>query len=355
MTVYWLLFAFAALMALAYPNRDHRIPVTLGQYLALVGFLVAYVLVATLRYNIGGDWQTYDAMYDSIRVDTFYEAMGDTDPAFGIVMWVAGQFDLGIYYVNGFCAFLIGLGVIRAAQGTREPWLGVLIAVPYLLIVVGMGYIRQGAAIGMILLAIDALRRGNRGRTIAFLALAAGFHSTASVVFPLFGYAMSQRRKVLALALSIIGVAVFIAVLAPRLTEFETGYINAEYESGGALTRLLMSLLPSLLLLVRRRAFIDSPRTRTIWLGLAIANCCAAVALVLSPSSTAVDRMALYFSVIQILVMGDIADLANVRMPATMLMRILVIALAASIQSVFLIFASHAFAWVPYQSVLQFF
>jgi hypothetical protein len=354
MTIYWLLFGFAATMALAYPNRDEWIKVGLGHTLALTVFVVSYFLVAILRYQIGGDWLQYEAMYDEIRVGNLGDALRATDPAFGLLMWISARLDLGVYPVNGLCAGLIGYGVLRTAVSTREPWLAMIVALPYLLIVVGMGYLRQASAIGLILIAADSLGKGNRGRTIFYLALAAGFHSTASVVYPLFGYAMTERRKLLALFLGIIGVAAFIGVLAPRLTEFEAGYIAAEYDSGGAFTRLMMSLLPSLYILLRRRYFYANPRTRTIWLGIAMANIAAAVALILSPSSTAVDRMALYFSVIQLVMFGNFADLAGVRMPATMLMRVVVIGLAAAIQTVFLVFATHAFAWVPYQSVLQF-
>ena len=85
--------------------------------------------------------------------------MGLTDPFFGIINWVSAQFDLGVYLPNGIACLLLGYGTVRAAQLTRDPWLGVLIAVPYLLIVVGMGYVRQGAAIGMILIAIATLDR----------------------------------------------------------------------------------------------------------------------------------------------------------------------------------------------------
>ena len=267
---------------------------------------------------------------------------------------MSAQLGTGVYGVNAVCAVILGYGVARVALATREPWLGILIAIPYLLIVVGLGYVRQGAAIGFILLAVDALGRGNRVRVFWYLALAAGFHSTAAVVFPLFGFAMTRRYKALALVLGMVGVAALFAVLAPRFAEFETGYINAEYESGGALVRLLMSLFPSLFLLARWKSFAMESRARTIWLGLAVANLVAAVALILSPSSTAVDRMALYFSVVQIVVAASSAQLIGAKVPVTMLVRLFWIGLAAAIQVVFLVYATHAYGWVPYKSVLQF-
>lgn len=354
MTVYWLLFGFAAAMALVYPNRREPVIPGAGQLLAIMAFVAAYVLLAGLRYQVGGDWITYDAMYETIRPDSLGFALTYTDPAYGALNWLSAQLGTGVYGVNAVCAVILGYGVARVALATREPWLGILIAIPYLLIVVGLGYIRQGAAIGFILLAVDALGRGNRVRVFWYLALAAGFHSTAAVVFPLFGFAMTRRYKALALVLGMVGVAALFAVLAPRFAEFETGYINAEYESGGALVRLLMSLFPSLFLLARWKSFAMESRARTIWLGLAVANLVAAVALILSPSSTAVDRMALYFSVVQIVVAGSSAQLIGAKVPVTMLVRLFWIGLAAAIQVVFLVYATHAYGWVPYKSVLQF-
>lgn len=353
MTIYWLLFAFAAAMALAYPVRSEVQAHGPAQGLAFLVFLLAYFMIAMLRDEIGGDWVNYEEILEDISQAGLADAILRTDPLFGLLMWLSLQLGTGIYLVNGITALILGYGTIRTAMLAREPWLAILIAVPYLLIVVGMGFVRQGAAIGMILLAIIALVDGRVHKTIVCLAVAAAFHSTASIVFPLFGYALARRNKLVALFLLAIGAIAFILILAPRLEAYQVGYIDAEFDSSGALVRVLMSFIPSALLLVRWRRFNAPERIRVVWLGIALANCLALAAFVFSPSSTAVDRMALYFSIIQIAVFGEIGAISGMSQRSMFLVRIMVIVIAAAVQAVWLVFAANAEYWVPYKSVLQ--
>ncbi len=353
MLIYWLLFAFPALMAVVYPADRARVTNDAAQSIAFLFFIVCYVLLAGLRFEVGGDWETYNTIYDDIRTDTLAYALQNYDPLFAIVAFVSAKLDTGIYLVNAICAFMLVYGVVQVALRLREPWLALTMAVPYLLIVVGMGYVRQGAAIGMILTAIASFDRSRPVRTLAFLVVAIGFHSSAIVAFPLFSYALAARYKAAAVFFAIVGSFFWIAIVAPRLGTYEAGYIDAEYESSGAVTRILMNVLPSALLLIRWRHFGASDRVRSVWVLAAAANMLALAALYLSPSSTAVDRVALFFSPVQMAVFGEFRDLVPTGKRFLIPLRLLLIGLAAVVQIVWLVFATHAQYWVPYQSILQ--
>lgn len=354
MIIYWLLFAFPALMALGYPVAGERLRADAAQALALLAFVLAYALLAGLRHETGGDWNTYDIIFEDIRTDTLGYALTATDPLFGFINWVSAQLGTGVYMVNAVCAWVLGYGVVKVAVRLRDPWLAILMAVPYLLIVVGLGYVRQSAAIGMVLIAIASFDQSRPVRTVFYLLVAMAFHSTAVVAFPLFAYALTSRYKILAVLFALIGALAFVTVLAPRLETFEAGYLDAEYESGGALTRLVMSLVPSALLLLRWKHFGASERVRSVWVLIAVANFLCLAALILTPSSTAVDRIALFFSVAQMGVMGEFRDLVPLPDRFAVAVRLILIGVAASVQVVWLVFATHAEYWVPYESVLQF-
>ncbi|MEO7247511.1 MAG: hypothetical protein ABIW31_03575, partial [Novosphingobium sp.] len=81
----------------------------------------------------------------------------------------------------------------------------------------------------------------------------------------------------------------------------------------------------------------------------------ALVALNVSSSSTAVDRIALFFSIIQIVAFGRIMGLLSVSPRMVLLTRLIMISIAAAVQIVWLGFGTHAIYWVPYKSILQFF
>ena len=353
MLIYWLLFAYPAVLAFAYPTGPKPAGNSAGQTIALAGFVVFYTLLAGLRWDVGGDWGNYVEIYDEIALATLGEALTITDPLFGLVNWVSAQFDLGVYFVNGVCSFMLVVGVARIVGSLREPWLAMLMAVPYLLIVVGLGYIRQGAAIGLLLLAMNAYDRGSLLRTAAYLLIGVGFHSTAIMVFPLFALSLAQRHKIMALILAVVSVYAYFGLVVPRLDKFNAGYLEAELESTGAATRVLMSFLPSVLLLLRWRHFGTTERVRPIWLTIAIANIIAMAALFLTPSSTAVDRAALYFSVAQLAMFGEFRNLIPYSERMVSFVRILLFVLAALVQTVWLVYATNAEFWVPYKTLFE--
>lgn len=353
MTIYWLLYVFPALMALAYPTTSRPSSGAAGQVLALTAFVVFYTLLAGLRYEIGGDWGNYLEIYDDIAGSSLGNALTVTDPLYGLVNYLAAQADLTMYFVNGVCAFALVLGVVRIAGSFRDPWLAITMAVPYLLIVVGLGYIRQGAAIGMLLLAINAFDRGKVYRTILYLLMGVGFHATAVMVFPLFALALARRNRFMAFFLALASVAAYFILVVPRFEKFQAGYIEGELDSTGALARILMSLVPSLLLLLRFGRFGTSARVRSIWWSAAVANVIAFVALGLSPSSTAVDRAGLYFSIAQIAVYGEFRNMVPLSERTASLARFTLIAVAALVQVVWLVYATNSIDWVPYQSLFD--
>lgn len=353
MLIYWLLFAFPALFSLAYSGRAGRRVGGAGQNLAIFSFVVFYTLVGALRFEVGGDWGNYLDIFDDIRTDTLSYALTATDPLYGLLNWVSAQLGTDIYLVNGVCCWILGVGTVAIARQFREPWLAITMAVPYLLIVVGLGYVRQGAAIGLILIALASLERSRPIRTLVYLTLAVGFHSTAAIGFPLFTLSMVQRHRVLALVLAIIGAVAFVFFIAPQFGKFQAGYLEAEYDSQGALVRVLMGFLPAALVLARWRLFPIYGRSRSVWLLIALTNVAAMVALALSPSSTAVDRIALYVSVIQLAAFGESRALIGMSDRVVLMLRLMLIGIAAAVQTIWLVFATNATGWVPYQSIFD--
>jgi hypothetical protein len=354
MLIYWLLFAYPAILALTAPAQvDPHGQRSAGQKLAAFGFVVFYTLLSALREEVGGDWINYIVIYDDIELDNLAYALTSTDPLYGLSNWISAQLGMGIYLVNGICGLALVWGVVSATSRLREPWLAIAMAVPYLLIVVGLGYVRQGAAIGMLLLAISAFERGQLLRTVFLLFMAVGFHSTAVMVFPLFAWAIARRQIFLAALFVVLIFGVYLIFVVPRIEQFDAGYIQAEYDSGGATTRVLMSAIPSMLLLLRWRQFGEQLRASSVWVSMGIASIVALAALAVSPSSTAVDRAALFFSPVQMVVFGEFQALANLSTRAPLMYRSALIALAAFVQVVWLVFATNAPFWVPYQSIFS--
>ena len=91
-----------------------------------------------------------------------------------------------------------------------------------------------------------------------------------------------------------------------------SGYIETGYSSSGAAVRIAMNALPAFLYFVfRSRLKLDDDERRFLDV-LALIALAFVGLLYVSPSSTAVDRMALYIIPIQLLVLGRLPlDLAS--------------------------------------------
>ncbi|MFM5907003.1 MAG: EpsG family protein [Novosphingobium sp.] len=349
MLVYWLFLALPSLMALFYPVGGAIQARRPGQDYAFWVFIVVYVALGALRYQTGGDWLNYENMFDEIRLDDLSFAVTFTDPLFGLLMWVSAQVGLGLPLVYAVCCFLLVYGVVQVCRQFEDPWIAIVIAVPYLLIVVGFGYVRQAAAIGLMLIAASSLARASNLRTGSYLVAATLFHSSAVITLPLFVFSIARRHKLLAMSFTVIAVTVFLVVLAPRLETFQAGYVDADFESSGAATRVAMGAVPALFLLVFRKGFNPLPEVRAFWFLIAVSNMLSVAALVLTASSTAVDRIALFFSVVQMAAFGEFRRMIGGGPGTAQLIRLLLIAVAVAIQFVWLTMADNSNFWVPYR------
>jgi hypothetical protein len=355
MLIYWLLFAFPAIGALVSVRDQHRARGDVGiAILFMAAFWLLYSTVSALRFNVGADWYNYSRMVEVISNESLSFALGYGDMGFTFMIWLFNQFGIGIYGINGLCSMILVTGVIATARKTPDPWLAIAAATPYLLIVVGLGYIRQGAAIGFILLGINAFTDRRMITGLAMFVLATMFHVASIVVLPVIGLAVMRRNFVGLVGTAVVGLGVWAYLLTDqRVQTFQVGYIDTDYNSGGAGIRLVMNLVPATLFLLRRNVLDLEERERAIWTNIAIASILCFLAYYLSPSSTAVDRVALFFSPIQVFMFGWYLRALKEEGRTGAILIIGALSYCALVQFVWLFYATHAEYWVPYRSIFD--
>jgi hypothetical protein len=163
-------------------------------------------------------------------------------------------------------------------------------------------------------------------------------------VLPLLVFASERSRLLNALA----GIAGFILLydvfLADDVDSLVKNYVGAEYNSQGAAIRVAMNLVPAFILLVFGKRLELTLAEIRIWRAFAWTSLGLLIMLVVSPSSTAVDRIALYMMPLQIIVLPRVAFLFGRHQAG----RFALILYAATIQYTWLNYATHAQYWVPY-------
>ena len=343
---YWAvfaLFAFAVMIERA-PAADERRGV-----LPLVFAGLFLTLLIGLRYKVGGDWTTYQDALWLAGYRTLTETLAIRDPGYEALNWAAASLGLGIWAVNLVCAAIFTWGLLRLADTQPRPWMVVFLAVPYLITVVSMGYTRQAVAIGIVMASFAAvISGGSIVRAIVYIVIGTLFHRTTIVVLPLLSLATGQRRlwNVAAILPALYGLyAIFVA---PTLGNLVHGYLEEEYSSSGAGIRVAQVVVPATVFLLFRKRLGFGDRERVLWLSLSIAAFACLVLLFVLPSSTVVDRLALYALPLQIVVLA--------RVPSALVSegfgRALLIFYAAAVLFVWLTYGSHSDLWIPYRNYL---
>lgn len=344
---YWLLFTMSAVGAFqsrAYVHQLGRI----GPVLAVFAIIVS--LMVGLRFEVGGDWGAYIDIFDFMRYRDLNSAVAYGDPGYSVLNWLAWRMGVGIWFVNFVCALVFTWGLHRFAADQPSPWLALVVAIPYLVIVVAMGYTRQAVAIGLALASISQLRRnGSMVRFILLIALAATFHRSVIVLVPMVALARTRNRWMMIAMGALLMAALFYVFVSARLDVMIANYEGQDYDAQGALVRVLMNVMPGVIFLLFQKRLSLDEEDRRLWRNFSIAAIVTLVMLRYLESSVVVDRLALYLIPLQLAVFARMPFAASRSEAPSGLITLLVIVYSAVIQYVWLNFADHAYAWVPYR------
>jgi hypothetical protein len=193
----------------------------------------------------------------------------------------------------------------------------------------------------------SVLRGASIARFAVYVLVAATFHRTAVIAFPLVALASNRSRLLTAVSVAAVSYALYSAFLSDRLSNLVSGYVLAKYSSQGAAIRVALDVVPAILYLAKRSSFDFSSQEDKIWRNFSYASIASAVALAAVSSSTAVDRIALYLIPLQLVVLPSVPGVYVSRRTG----RLMVITYSGLVQFIWLVFASHAKYWVPYRFI----
>lgn len=343
MIVYWLMYLFAAAGAVMAKTNQAR-----SSQVAWVFVGLFYILIIGLRIS-GGDYYNYVRRFEDMSLLTLEEALAVKDIGYQFISYYVYHWGLEFFTLTVICAVFSVSGLIIFLRKQINPWLGLSVAVPYLIIVVYMGYMRQGVALGLIMWGIVSLQRGRFIHFIILVTLAATFHKSAimMIAFGIFSGNRGKLVKLVGVIAAFIGIwSSFVSSGADTLWK---NYVDAEMESQGAMIRVILNSIPAILLLYFRKewkAYFDDYK---FWFMISVASL-GTIGLV-GFASTAVDRMALYFIPLQIVVFSRLPFIAKKKISPKITI-ILTLLFYFSILFVWLNFAANVRFWLPYRNLL---
>lgn len=347
MLIYWLFLGFIALMALV-EQGDRE--VTHRWNFVWVVYTIALIVFMGGRWRTGGDWGNY-----YMGLEPFYWLTPDNaaaeskDVGYTVLSMFASLFPTGIVVITMFTGIVLGISLAIFCLAQPRPWLCMMVAFPYFVVVCGMGYMRQGIAISFILMGLLALERERIGRYVAWVATGALFHATAMVLIPLGAIASRRNRLIVVAVVAAMSILAFRTLLASRTEGLVTNYVEADAESAGALVRALMSAVPAAIFLLFRGHFGLEGAAKLTWTALAGAAIAAVPAVELFPSSTVIDRLGLYLLPLQFFVYARVPDALATSQQQRQIFGLGIVLLYVVIFFTFVNYADHADSWFPYR------
>lgn len=315
-----------------------------------VTFLMTLLFIG-LRHRVGTDWFNYIYMMGAVNAaDTVSDLFGVAEPLYVILLRISIWSGFGMYLANLVTAVIAIGGIFALARRMEEPWLAMMAAIPYLVVVIGMSANRQFLAIGVIMLLIANWQRTSLLMKVVWILFAVCFHKSAAIFFTfvVFDTKLNSFYKFAFISL-FSSVTIYLMDRSNSLDYYSNTYISGEttVESVGAMIHSSLTAIPALIFLflpaLKARA-VDQPIIRYMAYG-------ALACFILSYFfSTVGDRLSLYFFAVPMFVW---ASLPNI-FPASsrILIRFGIVLVMNGMMAGWLLYANEAESHIPYGNAL---
>ena len=337
-------------------------------------YSLAFVLFVGLRHEVGADWPNYIAFISTASDVPLNVGLGISDPGYALLNWIGANVFGGIYFPNFICAILAVCPLVIFARRQASQWVSLFVVFPWLVVVAQMGFTRQGAAIGMIIMLLMALERSQFRRALLYLALAALLHRTAiaftALVFLVTLLSKDDHRALKSLISLVWGVAIAALVFGFDIVGKTNQYLveplkdtsiptiedsdtigSPAFHSAGAILRTGVGFAAAvgyLVFFAFNRKLREPDPKNLIWILVSIAQ------LLLFPlaflASTLADRLAFYLIPLQL----HVAAMTDAALPpkARPFFRCAVFATYSLMFLIWLTRSDFASDWLPYDNIL---
>jgi hypothetical protein len=309
-----------------------------------VAYFVGLLLFIGLRNRTGPDWPGYIYIYEDISSGFVVR----TEPLFNYLNVLSSTLGYYIYGVNFVCALIFLIGIFVYANCTARPWLAIAAVTPYLCFVIGMSGIRQAAAIGVSYIALANWSRLPIIAKLLSIAIAMGFHTSAAILVVLVVFDDLER-----LWLKLIFSGLFIAYIlnsglaTDTMEGYHSRYLTQNIISFGAAQHVALSAFPAALYFIFNKRIANAGWNNSV---VTIGAIGSIVALPLTAiSSTGVDRLALYFSYIQMWIYPALTEALKEHEDAVLFGATIII---LSVFFVYFTFGLTISGYIPYHSLL---
>lgn len=298
MFLYYMLYALIVFMSL-----------TKTRLLQII-IIFTFIMIVGLRFEVGADWFNYLTIYNLLSINSLTVNLTSTDPAYGLLNYISHSLGYEIWFVNLVSATFFFLGLDYFCRNTRNYWIALLVAFPYIILSVSMGYTRQSVAIGLSMIGVIHLLKENKINFIIWTFLALLFHKSALLLFLFIPYAFNIKMTPIKNSLYFIAFLISLFIVMSRFSSEENLYFTEEVSSAGTLARMIIHAPAVAFYVIYRNKFKKIYREKLPVLDafLALITIFFFISFLFS---TFADRFNLYFYIFDMIVLTSITLFFN--------------------------------------------
>ena len=317
--------------------------------------IVSYIFIIGFRYQVGGDWETYthgiiehtegfNPLNFNIRSDYGYE----------LLTWVSYNLGFGIYGSNIISSIIFITALSHFCFLQPNKWLAILVSFPVIIIVLGMGFTRQGVAFAFLLFALISLIKKNNFLYFAYMFLSVLFHKSIVIFLPIYLLSIEKFnfKKILIflffllITISLVYTDLKLLFITYVINRFENNEAGTGLVSYGVYYRLFLNLIPALIMLIYRNKITNNIIEKRIFVFFSLL---IFIYFSFSSLSVVVDRMNLYTSILQVYVLSRLCYIFD-GTKKIMVINFLVVIYYFLVLFVWLNFAVNSSSWIPYMN-----
>jgi len=281
-----------------------------GKRLALMLASVVLGLWVGYRYRVGCDWSNY-IRYGRDVTETLSESLTRRDPLFNAAVWMIDVVGFEFYpAINVLTALVVfvGIGILARHVSDKVGFLYYLY--PVLIIGLAMSGIRQAIAIGFVMIALDALLRHRSMQFVALIAIAAGFHFSAIFFMLAWPFTLRIKKHDQIILMLLFAVPISVGLLRTEAAALaQTRYLNSDIAAQGAIFRLALLSIGSVVFFVLARKRWKERRSQTYFLIYLGALTSIALLALVNFNSVIADRLGYYMIPIIAMFLADVPSL----------------------------------------------
>ncbi len=204
-------------------------------------YLILFILFifASFRYKVGCDWAAYEGLFYTINEYEWLNIFSDRDPLFYLINGLLYKYNFSFLFLNIIFSGIFFWGIHIFAKHQPDPLSFLIFTFPILIINMPMSGIRQGAAIGLVCIALVHFLDRRPFKFIMWVLIASGFHLSAIVFLLLIPFSTGRYNytRFAILIILILPSLIFVYFTEGALLALDV-YVGTELEAYGAIFRV---------------------------------------------------------------------------------------------------------------------